>query len=224
MKNLKRIIKLIITEPKFEILFKYALGKKVKILDVGCGNHSAQRTKEFLPICKYFGIDKTKHYYNSPKDFQIMDKFWLIDLENSELKEIPNNFFDIIILSHTLEHLVNGLEVLMRLIKKLKVNGIIYIEFPSTHTCLLPSLKRYNITFNFFDDYSHKKIISKQKILNNLLKHNFIIKSAKIYFNWKRIIFLPFSMAYQFKITRFKCLQQLWYLVGWCTYILAIKN
>lgn len=210
--------------PKFDILFKYITRRRVKILDIGCGNYSAIKTKMLFPLCKYYGVDKVINYNISKEDFQNMDKFWLLDLEKSDLKEIPDNFFDVIILSHVIEHVRNGNIVINRLSHKLKPNGIIYIEVPSYHTIFLPSLKKYDVTFNFFDDDSHKKLYRKDEIIKILLDNNFSIIKAKIYIKLEKIILLLFLIAYHFKKGRLKCLSQLWWIVGWSTYFIAIKK
>ncbi|MFX1277457.1 MAG: class I SAM-dependent methyltransferase [Promethearchaeota archaeon] len=224
IKSFQRYIIPTISSAKFDILFRLINGKSVRVLDVGCGNHSAQSTKKIFPHCKYFGLDKSLDYNNTEEDFKLMEKFWLINLDESDFIEIPNAFFDVIIFSHVIEHLKRGERVIHKLATKLKSNGLFYIEFPSYHTKSLPSLKRFGATFNFYDDITHIKLYKKKNIVQVLKNENFKIKKAKIYFNWKKLIFLPVLLAYQFSKQRLKCFHQLWWIVGWCTYIVAYKT
>ncbi|MFW9936254.1 MAG: class I SAM-dependent methyltransferase [Candidatus Thorarchaeota archaeon] len=210
--------------PRYIILKKFIKDKPLRILDVGCGTESPFKTKKWFPAIKYYGIDKSSSYINHMEDLKKLGKFWSIDLENSTLEDIPDNFFDVIIFSHVIEHLINGKEVLLTLTKKLKLNGVFYIEFPSLHTKSLPSLSKLKITFNFYDDRSHKKLYNKNEILNILEKDNFKIIKARIFFNWKRILFFPFILFLKAKKELNKILYELWNIVGWCTYVLAIKE
>ena len=84
-----------------------------------------KKTQYWFPKAEYHGLDKVI-YNNVIADFEIMKKYYEINLENIKmLKEIPNNFFDVIILSHIIEHIQNGLEVIENLIQKLKEGGYI---------------------------------------------------------------------------------------------------
>lgn len=196
----------------------------MKILDVGCGNKSPQNTKKFFPLSKYYGIDRYDVFKGIDYKSINIEKFWNIDLEKSDLSELPNDFFDVIIMSHVIEHLKNGNEILSKLSQKLKQKGLFYIEFPSYHTSLLPSMKKKGITFNFYDDKTHLKLYRKNEIIKSLRKNNFKILRAKIYCNWKKILLFPLFLIIRYIKDKEEYLYELWWLVGWCTYILSIKN
>ncbi len=85
-----------------------------------------------------------------------MEDFYEIDLSSNlkELDVIPNEFFDCLILSHIIEHLENGEDVLLHFFPKLK-RGVIYIETPSLLSTYLLNLK---IGLNFYSDPTHIKI------------------------------------------------------------------
>ena len=109
------------------------------------------------------------------------------------------------------------------LTKKLKTKGLIYIEFPSLHTASLPSLAYFNVTFNFYDDKDHKKRHKKEDIINLLENKNFTVIKAKVFFNWKKLLFFPLILfVHRNQIS--KSLYELWNFVGWSTLILAIKS
>jgi len=149
-------------------------GKDFAILDIGCGNHSASITKKYFPRCDYYGIDK-ETYNNDEYDFQLMTKFYKLDLENDSLEVIFDNFFDVIIMNHVIEHIVNGIEVIEILSKKIKRGGRIYIETPSVKSLSLPSQPG---TLNFCDDETHKKIYNLIDVVNVLIKNKFKIIKA----------------------------------------------
>lgn len=225
MKKIKLAFNNLFINPhRFEIINEYVPKKKLKILDIGCGNHSPTFTKKYLPNCEYYGLDKLDCYNLNSEDFKKIDKFFKLDLNRSKLDEIHDNFFDLVIMSHIIEHLIKGEEVLSNIIKKLKTNGLIFIEFPSYHTIYLPSLKKFGVTFNFYDDITHKRLYKKQEIIKFLKKNNYEIIKAEIYFSFKRLIFLPVILPYLYFKIGFDSLYNLWYLFGWCTYIIAKRN
>jgi len=118
-----------------------------------------------------------------------MDKFYKLDIsECSNLGIISNNLFDCIILSHVIEHLYNGEEVIRKLLNKLKENGIIYIEFPSSRSVYLPRLK----ILNFYDDPTHVKMYRLKELERLLLANGCGIVKSGARRSFKRIMLLPF--------------------------------
>lgn len=116
----------ILLKEKFRYV-KHLREKPIKILDVGCGNRSPSETKRIFKSCEYHGIDK-QIYNLTERDIKLIDSFFQIDLDKEidKLNEIPNASYDYIILSHILEHLKNGLQVIDIICKKLKPEGYIY--------------------------------------------------------------------------------------------------
>jgi len=45
-----------------------------RVLDAGCGNHSAIMTKCWLPQASYVGLDNSD-YNNTPDDYAMMERF-----------------------------------------------------------------------------------------------------------------------------------------------------
>jgi len=136
-----------------------------KVLDVGAGNHSATKFCNFFPNVEYYGIDRSKEYNNDENDFALMKGFWEIDLTTLDFDVIPNDYFDAINMSHIIEHLYNGDQVISSLIRKIKMGGVIYIEFPGYQSTKLPSMRA---TLNFFDDSTHVRIFSCAEVYNIL--------------------------------------------------------
>ena len=107
---------------KFRYFYKQFKDKEFNLLDVGCGNHSPSLTKFFFPKVNYYGIDK--EFYNiDDNDLKCMKKFYKKDLEKDDLEDIPNNFSDVVIMSHIIEHLDNGLFVIEKICQKIKQGG-----------------------------------------------------------------------------------------------------
>jgi SAM-dependent methyltransferase len=158
-----------------------------KILDIGAGNRSATGFSNAFPNCEYYGVDLNRDYNNSEDDMNRMKNFWEKDLTKLEFDDIPNDFFDVIMMSHVIEHLYNGDRVLTSLVPKVKQHGVIYIEFPGFRSTKFPSMRE---TLNFFDDPTHVRIFSIQEILNILTP----LKCFPIRFGTRRNWFYIFMM------------------------------
>jgi len=209
-----------ITMPvKFRKLYKEYRDKHFHLLDIGCGNHSSKITKKYFGKVSYWGIDK-EDYNIDHDDILLMDKYIKIDLASQKLVTIPDNFFDVVILSHIIEHLPNGLDVLLELTEKIKVGGKIYVEFPSIKSLSLPSIKG---TLHFCDDPSHVRLYGIKEICNLLLSRKFKIIKAGARRDLIRICFLPaFILARIMKGTYDASV--FWDISGFASYVYAEKN
>jgi SAM-dependent methyltransferase len=204
--------------PKFNKLYQEYKGKEFLFLDVGCGNHSVKFTKNWFPDSKYYGVDKGI-FNNDQSDFDQMEEFFDIDLTIGSLDGIPNNLFDVVMFSHVIEHLPNGLDIVGELAKKLKPGGKIYIEYPSVKSISLPSMGG---NLNFCDDPTHIRVYDLKEIANVLLSNNMIIKRGGPRRNRIRIGFFPiFVIVGLLKGTPAGAF---WDLLGFVDYIYAEKK
>jgi 2-polyprenyl-3-methyl-5-hydroxy-6-metoxy-1,4-benzoquinol methylase len=197
--------------------------KSFTLLDVGCGNHSVKKIKFWFPKASYFGLDR--ELYNIDKnDIALMEKFLLIDLTKDSLTTLEDNFFDVIIMSHVIEHLPNGDEVLQTLLQKLKSGGEIYIEFPSTKSLSLWSAQG---TLNFCDDPTHIRIYDIKEIANILLKNRVKVIRAGIARDLLRTILFPLTIPMQLysllKHKKLKVQFALWDFTGFGNYVYGKK-
>ena len=147
-----------------EIQRRYG-SRRFSFLDVGAGNRSASLTKACFPNCHYAGIDRERTYNNDPADLAAMDEFFELDLTSLDFGSVPNDRYDVMMLSHVIEHLWNGDEVLCRLVSKVRPGGFLYVEFPGPRSLHLPSMKG---TLNFHDDDTHVRVFSAAQIASLL--------------------------------------------------------
>lgn len=194
--------------------------KTFNFLDVGCGNHSPSVTKNWFPNCEYYGIDK-EDYINNEYDISLMTRYYNLDLTNDSLSIIPDNYFDIVVLSHIIEHLFNGLEIIEKLTKKIKQGGKIYIEFPSEHSLSLPSVEG---SLNFCDDPTHVRVYSVREIANQLLINNFRVIRAGVRRDLIMMIIFPFKFLLKFIIRRKIGGGDFWDITGFASYVYAEKK
>lgn len=120
----------------WEIPWREAMHKKAKpilrykregrILDIGCGDGSLLKFMKELGWETY-GIDFNEVSTRYAREVLGLDVF------SGRLEEVnyPEDFFDIIILFHVLEHLSDPLETLERIRPLLKKDGVLLIEVPN---------------------------------------------------------------------------------------------
>lgn len=193
-----------------------------RLLDVGCGSHSPSIAKRFFPKCEYHGIDY-QNYYNDDKDIKVIDKYYEINLNKNyaQLGLLPDNYFDIIYMSHIIEHTFNGLEIVSILITKLKTAGKIYIEYPSVKSLSLPSM---NGTLNFCDDETHVRVYNNIEIANLLLSKGMRIIKAGTRRDLIKILFIPIKIFYNLVKSGKIVGGIFWDICGFASYIYAQKK
>ncbi len=207
---------------RYDVLNSWLKKDGVVVLDIGCGNHSASKIEVYYPNCKYYGLDVNKNYNNDERDFLAMDDFYEIDLnkEPEKLNIIPNNFFDVIIMSHIIEHLKEGEKILLTLTSKLKKGGMIYIETPAPKTAKFP--KYFGL--NFYGDSTHIRPYAISNLDKLLHDNNFEIIKEGTRRSLKRIILLPFYFVGAIVYYKNIPASIFYDLVGFANYLIAIKK
>jgi SAM-dependent methyltransferase len=193
----------------------------LKILDIGSGSHSSSITKKWWPDCHYTGVDRDVNYDNTPEDISAMDVFIQLDLTELDYKKIPDDSFDVIIMSHVIEHLHNGDQVLPLLFKKLKKGGLFYIEFPCEASASFPSKRE---TLNFFDDDTHVRIYSIKEVANIFMQENFMVKAAGKNRSWVNIALMPIKIPLQLLTKGYVRGGVYWDWYGFADYLVAEKK
>jgi SAM-dependent methyltransferase len=206
---------------RLKTIGKYTDKKDLKILDIGSGSHSSTITKKWLSKCHYTGVDRDVSYDNTEEDIQNMDEFFQLDLTELDYSAIPDETYDVIIMSHVIEHLYNGDKVLPLLFKKLKKGGLFYIEFPAEASANFPSKKE---TLNFFDDDTHVRIWSIKEVANIFMDGNFNVKMAGKNRSWINIALMPIKIPLQLITKGYVRGGVYWDWYGFADYLIAEKR
>ncbi|MFB1002713.1 MAG: class I SAM-dependent methyltransferase [Bacteroidia bacterium] len=206
---------------RLKTIGKYTDKKDLKILDIGSGSHSSTITKKWLPKCHYTGVDRDVSYDNTEEDIQNMDEFFQLDLTELDYSAIPDDTYDVIIMSHVIEHLYNGDKVLPLLFKKLKKGGLFYIEFPCEASASFPSKKE---TLNFFDDDTHVRIWSIKEVANIFMDGKFNVKMAGKNRSWINIALMPIKIPLQLITKGYVRGGVYWDAYGFADYLIAEKG
>jgi SAM-dependent methyltransferase len=201
---------------KFKYIRKFFdINKSLKVLDVGCGYGSETLTRRWLKVNTYHGIDK-QIYNGDVESYRNIDKFFLLDLEVDSFEEIPDAYYDLIIVSHVIEHIINAQTVLHNLSAKLSIGGVMYIETPSEYTLRYPSAIGF---LSFYDDPTHVKHYSKSEIDIVLVGSYLRLRKSQIRRDYFRIVFLSpvaimLNLIYFLPVKRKICSYGLWDLLG----------
>ena len=205
---------------KFSFIQRSFGNKSFNLLDIGCGNHSPSKTKFIFPNCNYYGVDLDKTYNNDEKDFAVTENFYELDLTKLDYTTIPNNFFDFIRMTHVIEHLYNGDEVVKFLIPKLKRGGFFYIEYPGEKSLKLPSM--YG-TLNFYDDPTHVRLYSIKELKKLFEKNDCkILKSGTRRNPWNILAMPARSIISLLKNKRLEA-NIFWDITGFAEYLFVKK-
>ncbi len=195
------------------------------VLDIGCGNHSPSLTKRYFPACRYVGVD-CQVWNRDAADEAAMDRFFPIDLDQpAALTAIPDAAYDVIFCSHVLEHLHQPVKVFQDLLPKLRPGGLLYVEIPSARSLRFPPARNgwFGIRgcLNFWDDPTHRALVSLPRLMEIARAHRFIIRRAGRRFLWRRVLLLPCYMLAGIILRGYVPASVLWDAIGFAEYVLV---
>ena len=121
----QRLRKRAIVEPRMRRLAdRIGLGEAPRVLDVGCGNgHNLEALKRLRPRGEYHGYDQ------APAQAAHLAKQGIVfHAGDIEEQSFGHEAFDLVVLSHSIEHFVDPVAVLKQCVRALAAHGTIYIE------------------------------------------------------------------------------------------------
>ncbi|MBF2060976.1 class I SAM-dependent methyltransferase [Fischerella thermalis] len=102
----------------------------LKILDIGCGaGDTGQLIRSVYPSVHITGI--TSSIIESKLAKQKLDCCACLDIERDEIPAFLKQEFDVLIFSHVLEHLVEPVAAIQKLLPYLKIGGKVIIALPN---------------------------------------------------------------------------------------------
>jgi len=207
--------------PKFRHIQKFIGNQPFRLLDIGAGNHSASKTKQWFANCEYHGVDLDKNYNNDEQDFKAMHAFYEMNLEALNFDAIPDNYFDFIMMAHVVEHLRNGDLVIEKLFQKLRTGGMIYIEFPGYRSTQLPRMEG---TLNFYDDPTHVRIYSVAELMNLCLRNGMEVVEGGTRRHFQNLLLMPFKIPHNLLVYRKIVPSIFWDFFGFAEFVLARRK
>jgi lipopolysaccharide/colanic/teichoic acid biosynthesis glycosyltransferase len=166
------------------------------VLDVGCGNHSPWLTKDYFPHCVYHGVDRDDSWNLDPRDLAAMDRFFRVDLDRpGALDVVPDGSYDVVLVSHLLEHLSAPEDIALQLARKLRPGGLLFLEVPSRRSLRLPRAADgwFGIRgcLNFYDDPTHRQLVDLGRIGGRLRTAGLEVDGTRPRRLRRRIVLLP---------------------------------
>lgn len=138
--------------PNGKDAFIAQIPRSATVFDIGCGNQSPQRTKEFRLDIHYIGLD-IQDYGQTEMSMKFADEYRITRPESFVAEiEKENASVDAVVSSHNLEHCTDQSEVIRAMCKALKPGGRIYLAFPCEESTGFPSRRG---TLRFSDDATH---------------------------------------------------------------------
>ncbi len=200
-------------------------GQSPLILDIGCGNHSPVRTLQALPGCVYHGLDRGS-WNSDAADRAACTRYFQVDLDDAiAMQELPQACYDLVVMSHVLEHLENPEEVLRRCIPLIKPGGYIYIELPSERSLRLPcALNGWGPVrgcLNYRDDTTHLAMPDITALYEMLGEAGFVMTPARYARLLRKIVFMPLIATVCLAVKGFVPASVLWDITGFSVYITA---
>lgn len=195
-----------------------------KLLDVGCGRLSPYRLYEtFGSRFEYYGVDIEDIRAYLPEGWH----FTRLDIEKEPLP-FPDDYFDVVIVSHVIEHLHYPVKALREVLRVVKRDGLVYFETPSINSLFIPSvslgLPKVG-TINFYDDPTHIRPYSKVTLARLLEMSGFRVLKTGTHRNWLKILVSPVGLIIAL-ISRDRSLLAsfMWDIFGFAIFCIATKS
>lgn len=203
-------------------------GQSPQVLDIGCGNHSPVRTKQALAGCTYHGVDRGRWNSNAA-DRAACDRYFQVDLNApAALQALPLAFYDLVVMSHVLEHLEHPADVLRGVHALIKPGGTLYVELPSARSLRLPcALNGWGPVrgcLNYRDDTTHLAPPDIAALRAVLSEAGFRVSPLRYARLIRKILFMPLISVVCLVVKGFIPASVLWDATGFSVYMTARRG
>jgi SAM-dependent methyltransferase len=124
------------------------------VLDYGCWGWKVVSASEKQNLSfSHYGCD-----ISTPQSVPASAEFRLADVDTQRIP-FPDDFFDLVVASHVIEHVTDPLVLFQELVRVCKPGGLLYLEAPSDRAALCRSdgcVESHNF-YSFWDDPTHKR-------------------------------------------------------------------
>lgn len=186
--------------------------RSAKIVDAGGGPQDALKAKRLFGRCWYEGIN-IEDLPATSREKLAYDRYHLVDLDESDLSFLPDRSYDLVVSSHTIEHLKDGAAAVTRLCAKVGPGGLLYLEWPSLESVTFPIR---GLGLRFDDDGGHRHTYGLDEIRALVESQGLRVEFARRRRQWLRMILAPILVAYHSLRLRRIVLFDLWDITGFC--------
>lgn len=144
------------------------LRQQLRLLDVGCGNGRFLNEIKTLTGCEVYGVDISANAAKAARED------YGIDIFTGPITESPfsDNFFDVITAWSCLEHVGNPSQVLLKISKILKNDGLCVISTPNFDSL---NARLFKDKWYHLDCPRHLYLYTPKTIVNLLEKTGFVV-------------------------------------------------
>ncbi|MBU1085220.1 MAG: class I SAM-dependent methyltransferase [Candidatus Beckwithbacteria bacterium] len=150
--------------------------KKIKILDIGCGNGSIMLQLRKMGFTNLYGLEYEKQMFKRTLIEHPGLKIKQGDAQN--LVDYANGFFDVVLSCHVLEHLPFPDKAVSEAVRVLKKGGIFVVGVPNGYHFNDRMIRMIQLLV--YGKYDHLQRFSKKKIGRLLEKYGLIIKKFQV--------------------------------------------
>lgn len=159
-------------------MLKFVPPQCSKFLEIGCGDGSfGRQIKSTNKQVEYWGIDLDDNSITEAANN--IDQALAGDI-NVIIENLPENYFDCIVMNDVLEHLMDPMEVLLGLESKIKPNALLVASIPNvryiTNLFNLILKRDWEYTDYGILDKTHLKFFTKKSIIRFFQSKNFEIQ------------------------------------------------
>lgn len=158
------------------------LSSNSRVLDIGIGGGTITKYCHHLNgNVHYYGIDLVKSDY--------LPKFAKFKRCSADKIAFPSDYFNVIICSQLLEHVLYPQKTIAEIKRVLKRKGIGIIAVPYYRTLFLP-----DGLSNFYCDYTHVRPFTKYSLRKLLTDYNVKVKYLKVWRNPLTLLITPYLL------------------------------
>lgn len=189
-----------------------------RILDIGAGPEDGRIARTLFPSAHVEAVNIAV-----PADAQrdAFDVYHRRDLNEDDLSFLPDNGFDYVVSSHTIEHLEDGPRAVALMCRKVRPGGRIYLEWPSVESETFPIR---GLGLNFYDDATHLRTYPRADIEAILVAEGFDIAYSGFRRMGLRMLIAPLLVLRRSLKLRRPVLYDLWDFTGFCYVIRATRR
>lgn len=188
-----------------------------RILDIGAGPADRRIARTLFPACHFEAVNVAP-LADTQRD--AFDAYHQVDLNGSDLSFLPDQGFDYVISSHTIEHLEDGPRTVAQMCRKLRPGGRIYLEWPSVESETFPIR---GVGLNFYDDGTHLRTYARADIEAVLQAEGVDIDYSGYRRMWLRMLISPLLIIRRSLKLRRLVLYDAWDITGFC-YVIRAKR
>lgn len=204
--------------PRYAYLPAPADGAPFRILDIGAGPEDGRIAKSLFPRCHFEAVNIAPL---DPARRGAFDVYHQRDLNADDLSFLPDDSFDYVISSHTIEHLEDGPGTVAQICAKVRPGGRIYLEWPSVESETFPIR---GLGLNFCDDDTHIRTFPRADIAAVLTAKGFEIEYSGFRRMALRMLIAPLLILRRSLKLRRLVLYDAWDITGFCYVIRAVRR